>query len=113
MINGQNDYQDTNGERSPMSALKKDPAGNKRSTSKFRSMDLTNPNLTKIGQIASENASKPGLSKYQEAPHPVDSKNQEVLSDLREASMEGGNSISLSPMRSHLPGIQAPPMNKI
>jgi hypothetical protein len=60
MINGQNDYQDTNGERSPMSGLKQEASGNRRSTSKFRSMDLTNPNLTKqIGVHA-----KPLLSKY-------------------------------------------------
>jgi hypothetical protein len=56
---------------------------------------------------------KPKQSKFKEAPQPVDSKYHEVMSDLNEASMEGGNSISLSPMRSHLPGTQAPPITKI
>jgi hypothetical protein len=43
MISNPNDYQETIGERSPMSGLKNDQAApNKRSTSKFRSMDLTN-----------------------------------------------------------------------
>lgn len=35
------------------------------------------------------------------------------MADLKEASMEGGNSISLSPFRSHLPETQPPPMSKI
>lgn len=32
-------------------------------------------------------------------------KHQEMLADLKEASLEGGNSISLSPQRSMLPDL--------
>ena len=42
-----------------------------------------------------------------------DWKEQEMLADLKEASMEGGNSISLSPQRSCLPDLNPTPGNKL
>lgn len=40
-------------------------------------------------------------------------KHQEMLADLKEASLEGGNSISLSPQRSMLPDLTPNQANKI
>jgi len=88
---------------------KDDPSprsGNKKQAAKFRSMDFSSSGAHSVSRTGS--ASKAHLNRgvrskgtglLEETP---DLKTQEVLSDLQEASREGGNSISLSPQRTQL-----------
>ena len=76
----------------------------KRTAAKFRSMDLTSQSLNRITNKLSDNKK---MSKDWPGPQ------QDILADLKEASLEGGNSISLSPQRSAMPDLNSTPGTKI
>lgn len=69
-------------------------------SAKFRSLDISNYITDRVGHMRSEE--RPPMKVEDKAKY---WQQQEMLTDLKEASKEGGNSISLSPQRNVLPGI--------
>jgi hypothetical protein len=113
MMNMNTNYQDVMDEKSPEDTKK--VAFSKRTTAKFRSMDFTSQSL---GRINSKISSEGINSKHLYQDHNNINKewgkqHQDVLADLKEASLEGGNSISLSPQRTMIPDLTPNPGNKI
>ncbi len=108
-MNMKSNFQDEMNEKSPE---EKRVPFSKRTTAKFRSMDLTSQSLNRINcKMQVDKSGQDGTGGRNDKEW--GKKQQEMLADLKEASLEGVNSISLSPQRSIMPDLNPNLANKI